>query len=193
MGTIINLYLFPKGPLADRPSAADVGAALLEEGYLRLPLMVGPPVKSRHQAVVFPQAAVGGWAAKDFQDAAQSFEDLDAALAALRRPTDQAVIYAFNRLNESHPSVRRDFDMYFGRECAVGAYVVPDGRRLHFTSEYELEPDGSDKTRRDSIETDWIHFQGKVAPWTQPYLDSELAALVERLWPGHEVFEDCWA
>ena len=64
MGTIINLYLFPKGPRASRPSAPEIGAALLEAGYVLTPMTIGPPaIRNGSGALnsLGPQCAAYGW------------------------------------------------------------------------------------------------------------------------------------
>ena len=202
MGTIINLYLFPKGPRASRPSSARLGAALLAEGYVAPPLVIGAPERDGRHALVTPQAAANGWADGAFNRHARLIEAEDAALTALRAASAAGAapeagplaptIFAFARLNENHPAARRDFEMYDGYECAVAAYVFPEGRRLRFLGEADLLTGEEEAPRRDGVETDWLHFQGKSAPWTEVYRASELSGFVERFWPGHEAFEECW-
>lgn len=97
-------------------------------------------------------------------------------------------------VNEAHPDIARDFDLYRGAEWALGVYDAPEGYRLHRFHEIHAfddkgNPIGEPELAIDRTSRAWIHLQGKVAPWTDLFSDSEMDRLIRRFWPERDLFE----
>ncbi len=189
MGVICNLFLIPSNSVDNPPRPAhEIAAAMVTARMLRGPVMVGPTFRQDGR-LVEPQAACGGWAGDAFAQTATRFEAPEDAIASLPSSAGSMII-AFTALDETHPSIAKDFDMYEGYECSIAAYSVAEGYRLRLTG--EPDPDRNEtegETIFDGMLFEWIHIQGKAAPYTSIYEGSDLAAMVDRLWPGHQVVE----
>lgn len=193
MGVIINLYVTPTAPESD-VEAIDVLWALAAEGYVEGPWTFGPAIHRRYgrQDVVEPQDATSRW--PDAADMLTTYDERAPAFAAYRAaPATADVLLVCAGLRRAHPSIPRDFEHYIGVECQIGAYRAPAGHRLLRRAEF----DGDDIYAEgpvviDRTMTRWLHFQGKVAPWTDLFQASELASRIRALWADIDVLEDCY-
>ena len=88
--------------------------------------------------------------------------------------------------DQTNPAVRNDFSHYAGRECSVGIYTVPRGFRLLLVSEFCDDP------LFEGTIFEWIHLQGKAAPWLDIYHGSCLDRAVRTAWPEVDIVENDW-
>lgn len=190
MGTITNLYVIATGgEPAPAGSALRLAAALLDAEFVRPPVHVGPPSFRSPEWIIGPQSACRTIGDEPFHRAARQASDAAAARALLAETAPPALA-AFPALNKDHPSVRKDFDWYAGYGCAVGAYSLAEPYRFILRDEPDL--DGHDRegaVRVDRRITEWLHLQGKAAPWRDAYFGSDLERFIAQVWPASDVVE----
>ena len=191
MGTVINLCVIPRKQNPNDLHAAQVAEIIVSEHLVAPPVVIGPAFME-HERLVEPQLA-GLLMQPQFAD----YPYVGANYALLSRPyvevpetfadfgrANEPQIVAFGRLDETNPAVRNDFSHYAGWECSVGIYTVPRGFRLLLVSEFCDDP-----LFKGTI-FEWIHLQGKSAPWLDIYHGSCLDRAVRTVWPEVDVVEN---
>ena len=209
MGTIINLYVIPRHQDPSNLRAAQVAEALVSERLVAPPVVIGPALGAHgHQDwLVQPQQAdepyrlidLGGSVMADdaeFVRHSRRYVELPRTLADFGR-TDGPQFAAFTRLDETNPAIRSDFSHYTGPECSVGIYIAPKGTRLLLTGEKitwdrDDEPMVESYVAFDATIFEWLHLQGKAAPWLDIYRGSCVDRAIRTVWPEVDVVENDW-
>jgi hypothetical protein len=209
MGTIINLYVIPRHQDPSNLRAAQVAEALVSEHLVAPPVVIGPALRAHgHQDwLVQPQQADDPYRLIDL-GASVMADDADFVRRARRYvelpPTfadfgcmDGPQIAAFTRLDETNPAIRSDFSHYTGPECSVGIYIAPKGTRLLLTGEKitwdrDNEPVVESYVAFDATIFEWLHLQGKAAPWLDIYRGSCVDRAIRTVWPEVDVVENDW-
>jgi hypothetical protein len=206
MGTITNLYVIPRRQDPNGLRGAQVAETLVSEHLVAPPYVIGPALTAEIQLVqpqdAFPgeffiQMVREGKVVGDefLQRSRRYFEFSEASLIFDRESEPQ--ILAFSRLDERTPAIREDFKHYKGPECSVGLYIAPKGIRLLLTGEKitwvrDDEPVIEHYVAFDAIICEWLHFQGKAAPWLDVYCGSCLDRAIRSVWSDIEVVENDW-
>jgi hypothetical protein len=209
MGTIINLYVIPRHQDPSNLRAAQVAEALVSEHLVAPPVVIGPALGAHgHQDwLVQPQGAddphrlidLGASVTADDADwvrRSRRYVELPPTFADFGR-MDGPQIAAFTRLDVTNPAVRSDFSHYTGPECSVGIYIAPKGTRLLLTGE-KITWDRDDKpvvesyVAFDATIFEWLHLQGKAAPWLDIYRGSCVDRAIRTIWPEVDVVENDW-
>jgi hypothetical protein len=198
MGTIINLYVIPRHQDPSNLRAAQVAEAVVSEHLVAPPVVIGPALGAHgHQDwLVQPQAAdhpyclidLGASLSADHADfvrRSRRYVELPRTFADFGR-TDGPQIAAFTRLDETNPAIRSDFSHYTGPECSVGIYIARRGFRLL------LEPPFDGDPVFDRTVFEWMHLQGKCAPWLDIYRGSCFDRAIRTVWPEVDVVENDW-
>src|SRR5215471_2807648 len=184
MGTIINLYVIPRHQDPSNLRAAQVAEALVSEHLVAPPVVIGPALGAhgRQDWLVQPQQAYDPYRLSDLEHrlgASVTADDADFVRRSRRYVelpptfadfgrTDEPQIVAFTRLDETNPAIRSDFSNYTGVECSVGIYVARQGFRLLLEDAIFLEV----PPVYDGTVFEWMHIQGKCAPWLDQYRGS---------------------
>ena len=184
MGTIINLYVIPRKQDPNDLHAAQAAEVMVSERLVAPPLVIGPAF-TVHDRLVQPQLADARYAGADYARLSRRYAELPPTFAGFGR-ANEPQIAAFTRLDETNPAVRNDFSHYTGSECSVGIYIVPRGFRLLLTSEFCDDP------LFEGTVFQWIHLQGKCAPWLDIYHGSCFDRAVRTVWPDVDVVENDW-
>jgi len=190
MGTIINLYVIPRKQNPNDLHTAQVAEIIVSEHLVAPPVVIGPAFME-HERLVEPQLA-GLLMQPQFGDdpyvganyalLSRRYVEMPETYADFGRANEPQIV-AFSRLDETNPAVRNDFSHYAGRECSVGIYTVPRGFRLLLVSEFCDDP------LFEGTIFEWIHLQGKSAPWLDIYHGSCLDRAVRTVWPEVDVVE----
>jgi len=209
MGTIINLYVIPRHQDPSNLRAAQVAEALVSEHLVAPPVVIGPALGAHgHQDwLVQPQQADDPYRLIDL-GASVMADDADFVRRSRRYVelpptfadfgcTDGPQIAAFARLDGTNPAIRSDFSHYTGPECSVGIYVAPKGTRLLLTGEKitwdrDNEPVVESYVAFDATIFEWLHLQGKAAPWLDIYRGSCVDRAIRTVWPEVDVVENDW-
>jgi hypothetical protein len=209
MGTIINLYVIPRHQDPSNLRAAQVAEALVSERLVAPPVVIGPALGARdHQDwLVQPQAPddlyrlidLGASVTAhdaDFVRRSRRYVELPPTFADFGR-IDGPQIAAFTRLDATNPAIRSDFSHYTGPECSVGIYIAPKGTRLLLTGEKitwdrDDEPLVESYVVFDATIFEWLHLQGKAAPWLDIYRGSCIHRAIRTVWPEVDVVENDW-
>src|SRR5215470_15270007 len=122
----------------------------------------------------------------------------------LSRLTSQPdrITSTYRRPSNSNPTTfatapRSDFSHYTGPECSVGIYMAPRGTRLLLTGE-KITWDRDDKPMLESYVAfdatifEWLHLEGKAAPWLDIYRGSCVDRAIRTVWPEVDVVENDW-
>jgi hypothetical protein len=191
MGTIINLYVIPRKQNPNDLRAAQVAEIIVSEHLVAPPVVIGPAFME-HERLVQPQLA-GLLMRPQFADdpyvganhalLSRRYVEMPETFADFGRAKEPQIV-AFSRLDETNPAVRNDFSHYAGWECSVGIYTVPRGFRLLLVSEFCDDP------LFEGTIFEWIHLQGKSAPWLDIYHGSCLDRAVRTVWPEVDVVEN---
>ena len=197
MGTIINLYVIPRHQDPSNLHAAQVAEAVVGERLVAPPVIIGPALEHRHHDwVLQPQRANDPYwlmdlgapitaEHADFVRRSRRYLELPRTFADFGR-TDEPQIAAFTRLDETNPAIRSDFSNYTGVECSVGIYVARRGFRLLLEDAIFLEV----PPVYDGTVFEWMHIQGKCAPWLDQYRGSCVDRAVRTVWPEVDVIEN---
>lgn len=210
MGTIINLYVIPRHRDPSNLRAAQVAEALVSEHLVAPPVVIGPALGAHgwHQDwLVQPQEAddpyrlidVGASVTAeeaDFVRRSRRYVELPPTFPGFGR-MDGPQIAAFTGLDESNPAIRSDFSHYTGPECSVGIYIAPKGIRLllegeKITWDHDDEPIVESYVAFDATIFEWLHLQGKAAPWLDIYRGSCIDRAIRTVWPEVDVVENDW-
>jgi len=132
--------------------------------------------------LVQPQLADAPYAHADYTLLCRRYVELPKTFAGFG--SNEPQIAAFTGLDETNPAVRNDFSHYTGFECSVGIYVFPRGFRLLLVSEFRDDP------LFDDTVFQWIHLQGKCAPWLDIYHGSCFDRAIRTVWPEVDVVEN---
>jgi hypothetical protein len=211
MGRVINLYVIPRHQVPSNLRAAQVAEALVSEHLVAPPVVIGPALGAHGHRLVQPQSADDPFrlidlARKSHKMASVMTDDADFVRRSRRYVelppsfadfggTDEPQIAAFTRLDETNPAIRSDFSHYTGPECSVGIYVAPKGTRLLLTDE-KITWDRDDKpvvesyVAFDATIFEWLHLQGKAAPWLDIYRGSCVDRAIRIVWPQVDVVEN---
>jgi hypothetical protein len=132
----------------------------------------------------------------DFVRRSRRYVELPPTFADFDR-MDGPQIAAFTGLDETNPAIRRDFRHYTGPECSVGIYIAPKGTRLLLTGEKitwdrDDEPVIESYVVFDATIFEWLHLQGKAAPWLDIYRGSCVDQAIRTVWPEVDVVENDW-
>lgn len=211
MGIVINLYVIPRHQDPSNLRAAQVAEALVSEHLVAPPVVIGPALRAhgRQDWLVQPQQAYDPYRHidlkhrlgasvtaddADFVRRSRRYVELPPTFADFGR-TDEPQIAAFTRLDETNPAIRSDFSHYTGPECSVGIYIAPKGTRLLLTDE-KITWDRDDKpvvesyVAFDATIFEWLHLQGKAAPWLDIYRGSCVDRAIRTVWPEVDVVEN---
>ena len=193
MGTVINLCVIPRKQNPNDLHAAQVAEIIVSKRLVAPPVVIGPAFME-HERLVEPQLA-GLLMQPQFADypyvganyalLSRRYVEMPETYADFGRANEPQIV-AFSRLDETNPAVRNDFSHYAGWECSVGIYTVPRGFRLLLVSEFCDDP-----LFKGTI-FEWIHLQGKSAPWLDIYHGSCLDRAVRTVWPEVDVVECDW-
>jgi hypothetical protein len=185
MGTIINLYVIPRKQNSNNLHGAQVAEIIVNEHLVAPPVVIGPAFTD-HERLVEPQLAEllmqsqfdDPYVGANYTLLPRRYVEMPETFADFGR-TNEPQIAAFSRLDATNPAIRNDFSHYTGWECSVGIYIVPRGFRLLLVSEFCRDP------LFDGTIFEWIHLQGKSAPWLDIYHWSCIDRAVRTVW--HEV------
>src|SRR5262249_5560386 len=181
MGTIINLYVIPRQQDPNNLQAAQAAETIVSEHLVAPPLVIGPALMA-HDRLLSPQRAYDPYWLRDlgasitaehadFIRRSQRFVELPRTFTDFGR-TDEPQIAAFTRLDETNPAIRSDFSHYTGVECSVGLYVARRGFRLLLEDPNFNDVPSDVPPVYDGTLFQWMHLQGKAAPWLAQYLGS---------------------
>jgi hypothetical protein len=184
MGTIINLYVIPRKQNPNDLRAAQVAEIIVSEHLVAPPVVIGPAFME-HERLVEPQFADDPYVGANYALLSRRYVEMPETYADFSWANEPQIV-AFSRLDETNPAVRNDFSHYAGRECSVGIYTVPRGFRLLLVSEFCDDP------LFEGTIFEWIHLQGKAAPWLDIYHGSCLDRAVRTVWPEVDVVECDW-
>jgi hypothetical protein len=188
MGTIINLYVIPRKQNPNDLRAAQVAEIIVSEHLVAPPVVIGPAFMKdefmEHERLVQPQLVGFPHVGANYALLSRQYVEMPETYADFGRANEQQIV-AFSQLDETNPAVRNDFSHYAGRECSVGIYTVPRGFRLLLVS------DCDDPLFEGTI-FEWIHLQGKAAPWLDIYHGSCLDRAIRTVWPEVDVVECDW-
>src|SRR5215470_15596763 len=208
MGTIINLFVIPRHQDPSNLHAAQVAEVVVSERLVAPPLIIGPALEHlHHDWVLQPQRANDPYwlmdlgapitaEHADFVRRSRRYVELPRTFADFGR-TNEPQIAAFTRLDVTNPAIRSDFSHYTGPECSVGIYIAPKGTRLLLTGE-KVTWDRDDKpvvesyVAFDATIFEWLHLQGKAAPWLDIYRESCVDRAIRTVWPEVDVVENDW-
>jgi hypothetical protein len=197
MGAIINLYVIPRRQDLGDLRAPRVAEMLVRERFVAPPCVVGPasvppyPGSIDKNRLVQPQGAFGFGADERFVRKPQRYFELPATFPDFGATPEPEVV-AFSRLDVTSPAIREDFTHYKGPECSLGLYIARKGFRLLLEAEFILETGIEHRTVLDATVLEWLHLQGKAAPWLDIYCGSRLDRAVRSVWPDVEVVENVW-
>jgi hypothetical protein len=200
MGTIINLYVIPRHQDPSNLHAPQVAEAVVREHLVAPPVVIGPALGAHgHQDwLMHPQPAhypyclidLGASAMADDADfvrRSRRYVELPRTFADFGR-TDEPQIAAFIGLDQTNPAIRSDFSNYTGVECSVGIYVARRGFRLLLEDAIFLDA----PPVYDATVFEWMHIQGKCAPWLDVYHGSCFDRAVRTVWPEVDLVENDW-
>jgi hypothetical protein len=193
MGTIINLYVIPRMQNPNDLRAAQVAEIIVSTHLVAPPVVIGPAFMAHERLVqpqeaellMRPQFADDRHLGINYALGARRYAEMPEAFADFGRANEPQIV-AFGRLDQTNPAVRNDFSHYAGRECSVGIYTVPRGFRLLLVSEFCDDP------LFEGTIFEWIHLQGKAAPWLDIYHGSCLDRAVRTAWPEVDIVENDW-
>jgi hypothetical protein len=193
MGTIISLYVIPRKQNPNDLRAAQVAEMIVGQRFVAPPVVIGPAFMEHERLVepqsagllMQPQFADVPYVGADYARLSRRYVEVPETFADFGRASEPQIV-AFSRLDETSPAVRNDFNHYAGRECSVGIYRVPRGFRLLLVSEFCDDP------LFDGTIFEWLHLQGKAAPWLDIYHGSGLDRAVRTVWPEVDVVEHDW-
>jgi hypothetical protein len=193
MGVIVNIYVIPRRQDPADLRAPQVAARLVRERLVSPPCVVGPAFEASRDWPVSPQSATAPYLtwSDDYRLRSQLYTELPQAFPHVGR-SGEAQIIAFTRLDTTNPAICEDFPNYSGPECALGLYVAPRGARLELVTEDVVEDRLEPRTVFDATLFEWLHLQGKAAPWLDVYRASRLHRAVTAVWPDVEVIENDW-
>src|SRR5262249_51003839 len=180
-GTIINLYLIPRRQGPNDLRAAQVAATLVSERLVAPPCVIGPALTA-HDRLIQPQEATG-FPNAEFLQVSRRYFELPQTFSNLSRGSKPQIV-AFSSLDERTPAIRADFKHYMGLECSVGLYVAPKGTRLSLKDAIE------GYAVLDVTIFEWLHLQGKAAPWIDIFSGSCLDRAIKPAWPSIDVVEN---
>ncbi len=183
MGTIINLYVIPRMRQPNDLHAAQVAEIIVSEHLVASPVVIGPAFTAHDHRLVEPRLAQAQYAPADYTLLSRQYNVLPKTFADFGR-ANEPQIAAFARLDETNLAIRNDFSHYTGFECSVGIYVFPRGFRLLLVSEYHDAP------LFDGTVFQWVHLQGKCAPWLDIYHGSCFDRAIRTVWPEVDVVEN---